>query len=70
VRSFTRGFPGQPVFVVTVQRARPNGYDGLEFVRADHIAERLPMWQESDITRPSRAKSWPVDFSIWRVVGT
>ena len=29
---------GQPVFVVTVQRARPNGYGDLEFVRADHIA--------------------------------
>jgi hypothetical protein len=70
VRSFTRGFPGQPVFVVTVQRARPNGYDDLEFVRADHIARQLPMWQESDITRPSHAKQWSVDFSIWRVVGT
>jgi hypothetical protein len=70
VRSFIGGFPGQPVFVVTVRGARPNGYDGLEFARVDRVTELLPMWQESDITRPSHPNRWQVDFSIWRVVGT
>jgi hypothetical protein len=70
VRSFVRGFPGQPVFVVTGGRARPDGYDGLEFVPMDHVAEQLPFWRESDTARPSSARRLPVNFSIWRVVGT
>jgi hypothetical protein len=70
VRSFIRGFPGQPVFVVTPGGTPPSGYDGLELLQADHVVEQLPFWQESDISRPSRPGRLPVDFSIWRVVGT
>jgi hypothetical protein len=70
VRSFVNGFPGQPVFVITPRGARPSGYDGLEFVQVDHVVGQLPFWQESDIQRPSRPGRLPVDFSIWRVVGT
>jgi hypothetical protein len=70
VRSFIRGFPGQPVFVVTAGGSRPSGYDGLKLVQVDHVVERLPFWQESDISRPSRPKRLPVNFSVWQVVGT
>jgi hypothetical protein len=70
VRSFIGGFPGHPVFVITTGGARPSGYDGLAFVRVDRVAEQLPMWEESETSRPSHAKRWPVDFSIWRVTGT
>jgi hypothetical protein len=70
VRSFIRGFPGQPVFVVTAGGSRPSGYDGLKLVQVDHVVERLPFWEESDISRPSRPKRLPVNFSVWQVVGT
>jgi hypothetical protein len=70
VRSYIRGFPGQPVFVITPGGARPRGYDGLEFTKVDHVAEQLPFWEESDIKRPSHPKRLRVNFSIWRVVGT
>jgi len=70
VRSFVRGFPGQPVFVVAQGGARPAGLDGLELVQVEHIVQRLPMWQESDIARPSRAQTWVVELSLWKVAGT
>jgi hypothetical protein len=70
VRSFVRGFPGQPVFVITPREARPSGYDGLEFARVDHVVDQLPIWRESDIERPSYPRRLRVDFSVWRVVGT
>jgi hypothetical protein len=70
VRSFVRGFPGQPVFVITPGGARPSGYGGLEFVQLDHVTDELPIWEESDIERPSYPRRLPVDFSVWRVVGT
>jgi hypothetical protein len=70
VRSFVRGFPGQPVFVVTPGRARPSGYDGLEFTQVDYVAGQLPFWEQSNVSRPSHPGRLRFAFSIWRVVGT
>jgi hypothetical protein len=72
VRWFVRGFPSQPVFVITPGGARPSGYDGLEFAQVDHVVDQLPIWKESNVERPSypRPRRLKVDFSVWRVVGT
>jgi hypothetical protein len=70
VRSFVRGFPGQPVFVVGPGQARPAGLDGLDLAAVDHIVHQLPKWEQSDIERPSRPQISPLDFSVWKVVGT
>ncbi len=70
VRSFVRGFPGQPVFIVGQGEARPAGLDSLQLTAVDHINQKLPMWQESDTQRPSHAGSWAVDLSVWKVDGT
>lgn len=67
VRSFVRGFPGQPVFVVVQGPKAPRGYGSLTFEQADHITGLMPVWQESVVTRPTRELMMPVDFSIWRV---
>lgn len=70
VRSFVRGFPGQPVFIVGQGGARPAGLDGLQLTAVDHVQQELPMWQESDTRRPSHSGSWAVDLSVWKVDGT
>jgi hypothetical protein len=70
VRSFVHGFPRQPVFVVAQGTAPPSRMDSLRLTPVDHIDRKLPMWQESDVQRPSHARTWPVDFTIWRVGGT
>jgi len=70
VRSFVRGFPGQPVFVVAAGGARPAGYGDIPLRQVDRVGQQLPVWEESDTHRPSSARSVPVDFSVWQVDGT
>jgi hypothetical protein len=70
VRSFARGFPGQPVFLIWDGDAPPIAYVPLGLNRVDWVDTRLPAWNESDIARPSAAHTIPVRFSIWQVAGT
>jgi hypothetical protein len=70
VREFARTFPGQPVFVLWRGRQPPPADASLGLERVDHIVLRLPMWQESNDRRPSHAKEFALDFSIWHVSGT
>jgi len=70
VREVAAAMPGHPVFVIWNGTAEPPlGSVGL--VAAKHITAALPMWEESDAFRPNKdGPSVPVDFTIWRVVGT
>ena len=70
VRSFVRGFPGQPVFVVSAGGRALAGYERVGLRPVDRIRATLPFWAESDTSRPSRAGAVPVDFTVWRVAGT
>jgi hypothetical protein len=69
VRSFVHGFPGQPVFLVGGERA-PRGYASLRLRLAQRFTYRMPVWEETYLTRPSRAVVVPIPVSIWRVEGT
>jgi hypothetical protein len=70
VRSFVRGFPGQPVFLVSAGGQPLPGYERLGLQKVDRISATMPFWEESDISRPSKAGVVPVDFTVWRVAGT
>jgi hypothetical protein len=70
VRSFVRGFPGRPVFLILDGDTPPAGYAPLGLQRVDRVDTSLPAWNESDIARPSAAHTIPVRFSIWQVAGT
>ena len=70
VRSFVRGFPGQPVFVVAKGKDPPRGYVGVGLRLADQFTYRMPVWEETYVTRPSSAREVPIPLSIWRVQGT
>ncbi len=69
-RSFVRGFPGQPVFLVTSGRLAPRGYASLGLRLADRFTYLMPMWEETYLTRPSKARTVPIPVSIWRIQGT
>ena len=69
VRSFVRGFPGQPVFLVVPGHAAPRAYASLEPRPVDRITYVMPVWEETYGTRPSSAKGVPLRLSIWRVGG-
>src|SRR6266536_1677382 len=68
-RSFVRGFPGQPVFLVTSGRLAPRGYASLGLRLADRFTYLMPMWEETYLTRPSKARTVPIPVSIWRIQG-
>jgi hypothetical protein len=67
VRAFVRGFPGQPVFLVTRGHALPRAYAGLGLRRADRITYVMPVWEETYTSRPDRAVAVPLRFSLWLV---
>jgi hypothetical protein len=67
VQSFVRGFPGQPVFLVTPGHAPPRDYASLGLRGVDRITYVMPVWEETYETRPSSSRGAPLRFSIWQV---
>jgi hypothetical protein len=69
VRSFVRGFPGQPVFLVTGGHSRPEAYASLGLRAVDRVTYVMPVWRETYTTRPSDSVGIPLRVSIWQVRG-
>jgi hypothetical protein len=67
VQSFVRGFPGQPVLLVTGGHGRPKAYASLGLRAVDHVTYVMPVWRETYTTRPSDAVGVPLRFTIWQV---
>jgi len=67
VRSFVRGFPGQPVFLVTRGRDVPGAYAGLGLRRADRLTYVMPVWRETYTSRPASAVGVAMRFTLWEV---
>jgi hypothetical protein len=67
VRSFVRGFPGQPVFLVTKGHGSPKAYVSLGLQAVDRVTYVMPVWRETYTTRPADAVDVPLRFTIWRV---
>jgi hypothetical protein len=67
IQSFVRGFPGQPVFLVTRGHGRPKAYASLRLRAVDRVTYVLPVWRETYTTRPSDAVGIPLRFTIWQV---
>jgi hypothetical protein len=64
------GFPGQPVFLVASGPQAPRGYASVGLRLADQFTYLMPVWEETYLTRPSKARAVPIPISIWRVEGT
>jgi hypothetical protein len=67
VQSFVRGFPGQPVFLVTTGHGRPKAYSSLRLREVDRVTYVMPVWRETYTTRPSDVVGVPLRFTIWQV---
>ena len=67
VRSFVRGFPAQPVFLVTRGHSWPKAYASLGLREVDRVTYVMPVWRETYTTRPSDAVGVPLRFTIWQV---
>jgi hypothetical protein len=70
VRSFVRGFPGQPVLLVAKGDRPPRGYAAVGLRRVDRFVYRMPAWEETYRTRPSSSQDVRIPLSVWQVVGT
>jgi len=69
VRSFVRGFPDQPVFLVTDGHDVPHAYASLGLRSVDRITYVMPVWRETNEIRPSSPVAVPLRFSVWQVDG-
>jgi hypothetical protein len=70
VRGIVAAVPGHPVFLVWNGTSEPP-MGGIRLVPVSHITASLPMWEESDTSRPNKEGApIPVDFTIWRVAAT
>ncbi len=69
IRSFEKGFPGQPVLVVGNGQTKPD-IPGIQLAVTDRIVASLPFWEESDVHRPKKSINIAVNFAIYRVVST
>ncbi len=70
VDRYVERFAGQPVFVVADKGELPKGLDPSRFEPVDRVQVDLPMWEESDVSRPDEVRQIPVDIAVWRVRGT
>jgi hypothetical protein len=67
VRQVLGAFHDQPVFVAWSGTTSPDGLGQVALTPERHLVTDLPVWQESDLSRPDRPRSVHVDFTIWRL---
>jgi hypothetical protein len=65
--AYRRAFPGRPLFVLSGQGRLPEGVDPARVHQVADVRAALPVWDESDVTRPSGAHRLRVRISVWQV---
>jgi hypothetical protein len=66
---YQKAFPDRPMFVLADGGGLPTGIDPARVTPVAHITAQLPMWNESDVRRPTGTHDVPVDLLIWRLKG-
>ena len=64
---YQTAFPDRPMFVLADGGGLPSGIDPARVTPVAHITARLPMWDESDLARPTGTHEVPVDLLVWRL---
>lgn len=70
IATYRKTFPRDPVFIVGDGGELPAGIVAAAVEPVDRIDYALPMWEESDLSRPDEAKTVRGELSVWRVRGT
>ncbi|MCU1671983.1 MAG: hypothetical protein JWN77_96 [Frankiales bacterium] len=64
---YEKAFPDRPIFVLAGAKGLPTGIDPARVTPVAHITTSLPMWDESDLDRPSGSHQVPLDLRVWRL---
>lgn len=70
VRSYVRGFAGQPVYVVWPGARRPPGLDLVSLIPVAHVLAESETWQARNDRVPRGSDVVHLDFTVWHVEGT
>jgi hypothetical protein len=69
LRSFTKGFPGQPVFIIWNGQAVPK-VPGVSLTAVDRVVTSLQAWQQTVDRRPRGPQTVPISFVVYRAQAT
>ena len=64
---YRAAFPDAPMFILAGPRGFPAGIDPARVTPVAQIQASLPMWNESDLERPTGTREIPVDLRVWRL---
>jgi hypothetical protein len=65
--SVIKAAPTQPVFIVITAGTEPPTSATATFTMVQRFTGALPVWEESNDSRPNQAFSYPYDFVVYRV---
>jgi hypothetical protein len=69
LRSFAKGFPDQPVFIIWDGQRVPN-LPGVTLTATDRVLTSLPAWRQSVDHRPKGPQTVPISFVVYRAEAT
>jgi hypothetical protein len=69
LRSFSKGFPGQPVFIIWNGQRVPK-LPGVTLTPTDRVLTSLQAWQQSVDHRPRGPQTVPISFIVYRAEAT
>jgi hypothetical protein len=67
LKQYASTYPGQPVFVVSSGDTLPEGINPSVARKVLSVDKSLPMWDESDVVRPSTVQTVPLHFNVWKI---
>lgn len=67
---YRQAFPDSPVFIATGADALPPGVPAAAVTQVADVRASLPVWDESDVTRPRAAHQVSSRVQVWQVTGT
>lgn len=70
IARYRQAFPDAPLFVVSGRGQLPTGVTADAVTQVADLNASLPVWDESDQTRPRAAHRVPVHVLVWQVHGT
>ncbi len=68
--AYRKAFASRPLFVVTGRGQLPAGVDPTHVRLVKDLQVSMPVWDESDTTRPSGSHPVAVHVLVWQVVGS
>lgn len=65
--AYREALPEHAIYVVTPGDDRPPGPLGADAEPAHRLSQSFPMWQESTEVRPTGARTYDIDLTVWEL---